>query len=272
MTGSADLVCGDGELDVDEECDDGNANGDHAICKDDCTIAFCGDGETLLGKEACDDGDHNGDGSYGGCTDLCQLGPHCGDKVHQLDDEECDALDPELADGSKCVSCTWNANLLFVSSETYTGDLGGLAGADATCQALADGAKLPSTGRFRAWLSDGENSPLTRFGPPLEGAFILPNGTQVAASWAGLISNADLNSTINVNELKVQVPKPHRVWSNTGADGSSLEGLDCNGWSVGDDSAKGSYGNLAAQDVEWTDSSSLQCNKYYRLYCVATAS
>jgi len=270
-TESGDSVCGDGQVDLDEECDDGDGNGDNAACKSDCTIAFCGDEKTLLGKEACDAGDLNGDGSYGGCTDLCQLGPHCGDKIHQPAHEECDAMDPELEDGSKCVGCTWDANLIFVSSELYTGSLGGLAGADEACQELAEAAMLPSTGRFRAWLSDGQSSPQARFGPPLAGAFILPNGTEVAASWADLVSNAELGSSINVDELKAQVPKPYRAWSNTGSNGHSLESFDCDGWSNGGDSAKGSYGSVVGQDVLWTDWSSERCNKEYRLYCVATA-
>jgi len=270
-TGSAGSVCGDGELDFDEECDDGDQNGDNASCKADCTIAFCGDEETLLGKEACDAGDKNGDGSYGGCTDLCQLGPHCGDKIHQPAHEECDALDPELEDGSQCIGCAWDANLLFVSSQPYNGALGGVAGADQACQDLAEAAMLPSTGRFRAWLSDDDSSPLTRFGPPLEGAFILPNGTEVAASWAALISNADLSAMIDVNELKAHVSKPPRAWSNTSSTGHSLESFDCEAWMVGDDSAKGSYGSTEAQDGLWTTASEERCYRFNRLYCVATA-
>jgi len=270
-SGSGESICGDGMLDIDEECDDGKANGDNAACKSDCTLAFCGDEETQLGKESCDDGEKNGDGSYGGCTDLCQLGPHCGDKIHQPAHEECDAMDPELEDGSKCVGCVWNANLVFVSSEFYTGALGGVAGADDLCQELAEAAMLPSAGRFRAWLSDGVSSPQTRFGPPLEGAFILPNGAEIASSWADLVGNADLKSSINVDELKVPASKPHRAWSNTGSSGHSLESFDCDGWTVSDDSAKGSYGRTTAQDEGWTNSSNERCYESKHLYCIATA-
>ncbi|MCA9657667.1 MAG: hypothetical protein KC486_04945 [Myxococcales bacterium] len=40
--------------------------------------AVCGDG-IVEGDEACDDGEANEDGLYGGCTTACALGPRCGD-------------------------------------------------------------------------------------------------------------------------------------------------------------------------------------------------
>ncbi|MCA9876161.1 MAG: hypothetical protein KC442_00200, partial [Thermomicrobiales bacterium] len=51
---------------------------------------------------------------------------------------------------------------VFVSSDFFTGgEIGGLTGADAKCQSLADAAGL--SGIFKAWLSDGNQSPDTRF-------------------------------------------------------------------------------------------------------------
>lgn len=269
--GAGEAVCGDGVLGGDEECDDGPDNNDHAACTADCKVAYCGDSKTLLGKEACDEGDANGDGAYGGCTDLCQLGPHCGDKIHQPDHEECDPLDPELADGSKCIACTWNANLIFVSSATFSGDLGGLDGADQECQALAGAAKLPGAGAFKAWLSAGATSPKTRFVPAAVGAYILPNGVEIAGSWGELVSGKNLQSAVNVDETKVVVPKPHRVWSNTTSTGSGLEGPDCDGWTNGEIGASGSYGSIDALDASWTNAGMAWCSQHYRLYCVATA-
>ncbi|MEZ4381966.1 MAG: fibrinogen-like YCDxxxxGGGW domain-containing protein [Nannocystaceae bacterium] len=40
--------------------------------------AICGDG-IVEGDELCDDGEANEDGLYGGCTRACTLGPRCGD-------------------------------------------------------------------------------------------------------------------------------------------------------------------------------------------------
>jgi len=269
--GSDGPICGDAIVEGEEECDNGGANDDKAACTAGCTIAFCGDEFIQTGKEACDNGNKNGNGSYAGCTDLCQLGPHCGDKIHQPDHEECDALDPELEDGSKCVGCTWNAHLIFASSERFTGDLGGLDGADEKCQALAQAAQLPFPSTFRAWLSDDGKSPQSRFAPHLEGPFILPNGTEIAASWSDLVSGMELKSNIFVDELKMPISKPYRAWTNTSATGDSLAGPDCNAWTQGDQMVTGSYGRTTAADSTWTSSSVDLCFEKYHLYCVATA-
>ena len=263
-------ICGDGEINGDEECDDGLANSDTAACTSICKLAFCGDGLIQTGKEACDRELKNGDGSYGGCTDLCQLGPHCGDKIHQVDHEECDALDPELADGSRCIACTWEANLMFVSSSTFMGDLGGVDGADSECQELAAAAKLPDPDTFRAWLSDGVKSPQSRFSPP-SGAFILTNGALVATSWADLISGGDLDNAINLDESKTSSGPLPRAWSNTFPEGLSLGGPDCDGWTNDNLGAKGSFGKTENVDATWTEAGTEWCYQLHRIYCVATA-
>ena len=60
-------VCGDGQVDPGEECDDGNASqNDH--CLSTCVRAQCGDGFLFLGVEQCDDGNQR-DGD--GCSSLC---------------------------------------------------------------------------------------------------------------------------------------------------------------------------------------------------------
>src|SRR5262245_37319323 len=47
--------CGDGVLDVGEECDLAAANADDGVCKSDCTAQRCGDAFEGPG-EGCDDG------------------------------------------------------------------------------------------------------------------------------------------------------------------------------------------------------------------------
>ncbi len=60
-------LCGDGVLDTEEECDDGNLE-DGDGCASDC-LWECGDSE-LEGEEECDDGNHR-DGD--GCSSTCLL-------------------------------------------------------------------------------------------------------------------------------------------------------------------------------------------------------
>jgi cysteine-rich repeat protein len=87
-------LCGDGNLDPGEGCDDGNnINGDG--CSAECTVeSFCGDGELDPGEQ-CDDG-NNVDGD--GCSSECTEEAFCGDGV--LDPgEQCDDGNNENGDG-----------------------------------------------------------------------------------------------------------------------------------------------------------------------------
>jgi hypothetical protein len=88
------LSCGNGFVNVPEQCDDGVNSGAYGTCNANCTFAaFCGDG-SVQGPEACDDGAANvGAGAYGDgvCTTACSNAPRCGD--HRVDTtfgEECD--------------------------------------------------------------------------------------------------------------------------------------------------------------------------------------
>src|SRR5207244_4383518 len=63
-------ACGNGEIEGDEECDDGAANSDVLPdhCRTDCTEPRCGDG-VVDSDEECDDGNQtDGDGCAADCT------------------------------------------------------------------------------------------------------------------------------------------------------------------------------------------------------------
>jgi cysteine-rich repeat protein len=106
-------TCGDWRLIGWETCDDGNTQ-DGDGCSSSCLVepcwdcsvgtcayrscgdggqdageaGYCGDGVISPGEQ-CDDGDLNSDGTYGGCTTQCKIGPFCGDgRVNGP--EECD--------------------------------------------------------------------------------------------------------------------------------------------------------------------------------------
>jgi cysteine-rich repeat protein len=86
--------CGDGEIQLAEQCDDGNAT-DGDRCLNNCEIAVCGDGVTRAGVEQCDDGNsNNGDLCRNNCTLVT-----CGNNV--LDSgEDCD--DGNAQDNDRC--------------------------------------------------------------------------------------------------------------------------------------------------------------------------
>ncbi|MDF2379234.1 MAG: DUF4215 domain-containing protein [Candidatus Gracilibacteria bacterium] len=80
--GASGGICGDGTVDVGEFCDDGNTvagDGCSAACVVEVVVAACGDGN-LDGSEECDDGDTlPGDG----CDENCVLESICGNGVRE---------------------------------------------------------------------------------------------------------------------------------------------------------------------------------------------
>jgi cysteine-rich repeat protein len=80
--------CGDGVLDLGEECDEGVENSNQGRCLSNCRLAVCGDGLVWQGVEECDEGAGNSDTEPDACRTSCQS-PTCGDGVVDSG-EECD--------------------------------------------------------------------------------------------------------------------------------------------------------------------------------------
>jgi cysteine-rich repeat protein len=89
--------CGNGRQEGDEACDDQNSSNDDG-CVQGCQLASCGDGFTFAGTEACDDG--NGDDTDA-CLSDCRAAA-CGDGAVWLDHEACD--DGNAEDGDTCLN------------------------------------------------------------------------------------------------------------------------------------------------------------------------
>jgi len=67
--GSQCSLCGNAQVDANEECDNGVANANTAACKANCTNNICGDGYLFAGSETCDSGLKNG--IFGYCMSGC---------------------------------------------------------------------------------------------------------------------------------------------------------------------------------------------------------
>lgn len=82
---AADSVCGDGDHEAPEQCDDGNLQSGDG-CSSACFIELCGNGSIDV-SEQCDDGNlQNNDG----CNRSCQI-EFCGDRaVQETRGEQCD--------------------------------------------------------------------------------------------------------------------------------------------------------------------------------------
>lgn len=230
-------------------------------------VAECGDGFVDAGEE-CDDGDLNNDGGYGGCALDCTLQPHCGDGKHQPEfGEPCDPSDKDLVEASVCSDvCTWSGVIAFVSSKTYTGNLGGIDGADEICVTLADAAGLINPGGYRAWLSVGTNAPSKRI-PKVDDAYYRLDGKKIADN-SGALFGGKLQNPLNVTELK-KVVSTSKVWTNTTPAGvAASEVDDCQSFSSMGFADSATVGRTDVTGSGWTQQVLMaSCIDTWRLYC-----
>jgi len=161
---------------------------------------------------------------------------------------------------------------VFVTSTTYNGNLGGLSGADAKCQTVANNANLG--GVWKAWLSDSVTSAASRLNHS-NGPYQLLNGTTIANNWIDL-TGGSINHAINLSEYKSTV-EAGNVWTNTTRTGEinkdiSIQPANCQNWTDGiGDGTRGSIGSSwsGSTDYHWTESGYDYCgpNQSKRLFC-----
>ena len=162
---------------------------------------------------------------------------------------------------------------VFVTSTTYTGDLGGIDGADAKCQALANEEHLGGT--FFAWLSvlaPPATYPGTRF-TRARVPYALLNGTHLAGDWNDLTDGA-LDALFDVTETghELQLGEATHVATatTTNGDGGTIHGFftpDCAGWTTASIQF-GLHGTTTSTGTAWTDTSNpIPCSDPFRLYC-----
>ena len=316
-TGLAPPSCGDGVVEGEEQCDDGLENAKDAACLPNCTLAYCGDGLVQAGVEECDAffGENTTDGAclptcvlarcgdgfvqagveecdqgeankfkYGGCVPItCKWAPRCGDGQIDGPDEVCDPGDPngQGDDFVPCeADCRFKARIVFLTSGTYDGKLGGLMGADAICQGLAATFDKERADSYIAWLSDAETSPLDRIkhdGELASTPYVLRNGVAVAASFDDLVTNGP-GPGIDLTD-KYESLLERLVWTNTASDGGRFSASDhCGDWgsNSSDYSARMGMNRLPEDSLDfpdwekfgfWTSQLPKTCDLKYRLYC-----
>jgi len=145
-------VCGDGTLNVGEQCDDGN-NDDNDGCSATCEIEECGDGIEQTSEE-CDDGNtKNNDGCSATCQDEV-----CGDGIKQTS-EECDDGNNTSGDGCSAIceletgSC--GDGNLNVGEQCDDGNMADGDGCSSTCELeIVDGFMLSNNDAFDPFLTE----------------------------------------------------------------------------------------------------------------------
>jgi cysteine-rich repeat protein len=194
--------------------------------------------------------------------------PICGDGTKDPG-EECDDGNNQSSDGCSA-DCTRESYIVFITSLSYSGNLGGLAGADGICQAHAAETRLPGT--YQAWLSTTSQSPSNRFGFPYSftGRFVLPDSTVIAEDWSDLLDGT-LLAPIDRNEDSALVVGPQHVWTHTIKTGHPVSGDPCNTWGSASNAFNAFVGSSASTTAGWTTTNTHSCNSSARLYCFQVA-
>ena len=163
---------------------------------------------------------------------------------------------------------------IFITSGTFTGNLGGASGADSACASAATFASLGGT--WKAFLSTSTSSAASRLAHASV-PYRLMNGTVVANDWTGLTSGT-LLSPVNRDEhgnvitFMNSAPFPGLVWTGSKYDGTYAGSVNCNNFSTAASGTNGTVGIDNATNAQWTvylgvtDGSS--CAGTFSLYCV----
>lgn len=173
-----------------------------------------------------------------------------------------DAAPPLGCQGA--VACV---RVMFATSVGYNGNLGGIAGADAKCQALADvSPNARIQGRtFLAWVSTPAvpvAARLTHGSLP----YIRPDGVTVAASFNDL-TDTSIQSPIFFDE-KGGNRSNFGAWTATSSNGAGFSGQNCADWTSPSFGNKGDFGNVGGTGNGWTTAASDDCDSTHSLYCV----
>lgn len=188
-----------------------------------------------------------------------------------------------LKNGSSKGACACGSGgpcFAFVTEAGFTGSsFGTIAAADASCQDAASNAGLPGT--YRAWLSTGDSTPVTRFtntanagpyvkvfrrgnnGAPQPGATVADSFAEMLACPGGICQFSPISDTEN-GQPAPNIP----VWTGTKSDGSAAADT-CLNWTS--DAVFGLAGDLNQADQKWTDNGTNPCNEARPIYCFQQA-
>lgn len=157
-----------------------------------------------------------------------------------------------------CEPPTWAAKTVFLTDSIYDGNLGGLSGADAKCQAEATAKGIP--GIFKAWLSDSTTSAESRLSHswfPYQRA----DGQKLANNWADLV-----DGTLAAPLWPGSYTVSHWAWTGSTSSGMPTTGGNCSNWTGY--TGTGWQGDMLKTGTGWTDDSSDSCQVPARLVCI----
>ncbi len=158
---------------------------------------------------------------------------------------------------------------LFITSQVYAANFGGLARADALCQTAATSAALPRASEYKAVLSDAQTNAKDRF--EFAGPIRLVDRTLVAQNEADLWDGS-IAAPINITERGFSAVGI--VWTGTEANGErDTNGSTlCNNWTGTQGGVEaGRYDRTNGQWISlygYSSQSTHSCNATSSLYCI----
>lgn len=262
-----------------DDCDDGRSTihpgaaskENSSGCRKDADGDGYGDASPPSGVDPGTDCDDNDGSIYPGATEVCNG-----------KDNDCDGLaDDAFVDGGnscsgdcQCYSDSCNggtcAHRIFVTSERYDGNLGGLSGsnsADAKCRARAKAENLG--GSWQALLSDSNVDARDRV--TVDARVLNLNGDKIADDandlWGGSIDRpVDFDETRT--DISTGQNRDDWVWTGSEDDGRNNGVPHCSDWSSSDGDDDGKAGDTGNSNSEWLDNGTRSCDKTYHLYCI----
>ncbi len=150
------------------------------------------------------------------------------------------------------------SKLIFVTDGSWSGDLGGLSGADAKCNAEAKTRNF--TGTFQALLGSNEGTPERRsIHYPLP-YLRVGDGEDLNSDFHDLFSSGGLNNFATSSD---KFP-----WTGLNGNGT-LTGNNCNGWSDSTSSYGGTIGwTRVVASPEWLALATRNCDVVGPIYCI----
>jgi hypothetical protein len=166
---------------------------------------------------------------------------------------------------TRSVTASFNApiapNLMFVTSTTYTGNLGGLAGADAICRERANAGGRAGT--YKAWLSTSTVNANTRLGTA--SGWVRVDGKPFVSSMNDL-GNGKLFTPPRIDEFGNDIGEVGAMTSTT-TGGVYANNGDCAGWTSSSSGAQVSTGTSAGNGAMFEIYGIGNCAGTFHLYC-----
>ncbi|MDF1562486.1 MAG: hypothetical protein P1V51_05555 [Deltaproteobacteria bacterium] len=257
--GACAASCGAGLSPCGDLCVDHLTDPDY--CGDCSTVCTGGVGEVVWCDGTC----------QSGCAadyDECDGDPAVPCEAHLPDDpNNCGGCNV-VCDSGHCIAgqCT---GLVFITSTQYTGNLGGVSGANQKCQQHAVNAGLPGT--YKAWISGTGYSPGTQL-RQWTAPIVLRDGTVVVNDWPDLLDSS-ISHGIDQDELgnpgpAMSSPGCGHAYTGTWPSGGAVSATwRCAEWTA-DTGQASVWGRSDLTNFGWTQwCSGGSCAYLASLYC-----